>query len=86
MIIKIDKKDNKIIEISEKILENSLKFNEEEVRSNEYLKILTKSIFDRINILKDTEKVNKLMKFRALYDLYKLLKSLGLSSFHKVNN
>ena len=38
-------------------------------------------IFERINDLKEDRKVNKLMKFKAIQDLFKSLKQMGFTSF-----
>lgn len=41
------------------------------------------NLFDRLEALKGDE-ITKNMKFRALFDLFNIFKSLGLTSLYKV--
>ena len=56
--------------------------NERFSTSYEYINSIIELLFNRINDLKQ-ENVTKLMKFRALQDLYKVLKDIGLTSLYK---
>ena len=56
--------------------------NDNNPTSYGYLDGIIETIFNRITDLKK-ENVTKLMKFRALQDLYKILKEMGLTSLYK---
>lgn len=53
------------------------------VSSYVYVEELIGDIWARVNMLRDDEKSNKLMKLRAVQDLYKNMKFIGFTSFYK---
>ena len=63
-----------------KVLKNDE--NDNNPTSYGYLDGVIETLFDRISDLKK-ENVTKLMKFRALQDLYKILKEMGLTGLYK---
>jgi len=68
---------------SEKVIKSiKIEENAEFSTSYEYLNGIIELLFTRIEDLKK-ENVTKLMKFRALQDLYKILKDIGLTSLYK---
>lgn len=68
------------------LLPKNKKFEQEKTLSTYlYIEELIGDIFDRINALKDDEKSTKVMKQRAVEDLFKQLKFFGFTSFYKTS-